>query len=130
MIPFRIASKSITLLSLLISPSFQSEAIVSQMLNARLLFVMAEESEQSTSGPEPGPSQCNRSGLSNTGAAIYKTKFNPSWIQTYSFIHEVRNDPYKFLCTVCARQVACSHQGKHDVERHVGKTLHQANAKS
>ena len=52
------------------------------------------------------------------------------WTKTYSFIAEVKGDPYKFLCTVCQRQVACEHQGKHDVDRHIGKTMHQANEKT
>ena len=63
------------------------------------------------------------------GAAVYKTKFNHAWTKTYSFIREVKGDQYKFLCTVCGRNVSCSHQGKRDVERHVGKAMHKANAK-
>lgn len=51
-------------------------------------------------------------------------------MQAYPFIREVRDDSHKFLCTICGRQLACGHQGKYDVERHVGKGLHQANAKN
>ena len=30
----------------------------------------------------------------------------------------------------CQRQIACEHQGKRDVERRIGKSMHQENAKS
>ena len=52
-----------------------------------------------------------------------------SWTKTWPFVPEVKGDPYKFLCTVCGQWVACD-QGKHDVEQHIGKAMHQANAKS
>ena len=64
------------------------------------------------------------------GAAVYRTKFNRGWSKTYPFIVGVKADPFKFLCTICQRQIACEHQGKRDVERHIGKSMHQENAKS
>lgn len=89
----------------------------------------SDRDEISDSETDPGPSKRMKV-LGKAGAAVYQTKFNRAWTKTYPFILGVKGDPYKFLCTVCQRQVACEHQGKHDVERHVGKTMHQANAKS
>lgn len=74
---------------------------------------------------QPGPSKRIK-----FGAAVYKTKYNPSWKKDYPFIGEVKGDPYKFWCTTCSRTVSCQHQGKRDVDRHVEKQLHQNNAKS
>ena len=45
------------------------------------------------------------------------------------FVQEVLDNPDKFQCTVCMRQVACDHQGKRDIERHMEKAMHQANLK-
>ena len=87
--------------------------------------------EGEISDDDEGPGSPKRmKGLGKAGAAVYRTKFNRAWTKTYPFIAEVKGDPYKFLCTVCQRQVACEHQGKHDVDRHIGKTMHQANAKT
>ena len=61
---------------------------------------------------------------------MYHTKFNKARTQTYPFIKEVPGDAYSFLCTICKRQVSCKHQGRHDVERHIGKVLHQSNVKA
>ena len=77
----------------------------------------------------PGPSKRIKTSK-KPGAAAYRTKFNHSWTKTWPFVREVKGDPYKFMCTTCGRQVACDHQGKRDVERHIGKAMHQANAKS
>ena len=87
--------------------------------------------EGEISDDDEGPGSPKRmKGLGKAGAAVYRIKFNRAWTNTYPFIAEVKGDPYKFLCTVCQRQVACEHQGKHDVDRHIGKTMHQANAKT
>ena len=86
-------------------------------------------SDSLSDGENPGPSKWIKISK-KAGAAVYHTKFNHSWTKTYPFVREVRGDPYKFLCTVCGRQVACDHQGKCDVERHIGKAMHQANAKN
>ena len=83
---------------------------------------------ESSDCSSPGPSK--RIKVRKAGAAVYKTKFNHQWIKAYPFIREVKGDPYKFFGTICGRQVACNHQGRHDVERHVGKVLHQSNVKS
>ena len=64
------------------------------------------------------------------GAAVYRTKFNKEWTQTRPFIREVRGDAYSFLCTICGCEVSCGHQGRHDVERHIGKAMHQTNVKA
>ena len=87
---------------------------------------MAASTDYFFDGEAPGPSKR----MKKVGAAAYRTKFNHSWTKSYPFVREVKGDPYKFLCTVCGRQVACDHQGKRDVERHAGNAMHQANAKS
>ena len=47
----------------------------------------------------------------------------------YSFIVEVKNDKHSFHGTVCKRDISCGHMGLSDVERHIGKAMHQKNAK-
>ena len=64
------------------------------------------------------------------GAAVYQTKFKKAWTKTYPFIHEVGGDKYSFQCTICKRQVSCGHMGRHDVERHINKAMHQSNVKA
>ena len=66
----------------------------------------------------------------NSGAARYKSKFNPEWKRKYSFIVEVKNDKHRFHCTVCKHDISCGHMGFSDVERHIGKAMHQKNAKA
>ena len=73
----------------------------------------------------PGPSK-----RAKTGAGTYQTRFNAEWTRTWPFIQEVKKSPYKFLCTVCCRQVNCGHMGKCDVERHIKKPMHISNAKA
>ena len=80
-------------------------------------------------GENPGSSKRIKTSK-RASAAVYCTKFNQSWMKLYPFVQGVRCDPYKFLCTICGLQVACDHQGRGDVERHIGKAMHQANAKS
>ena len=63
----------------------------------------------------------------SVGAAKYRTKFQKEWLKVYPFVQEVKDNPHKFLCNICMRQVACDHQGKHDIERHMEKAMHQAN---
>ena len=90
----------------------------------------SESSRQQSQSPydsDTCPSSFKRMKL---GAAVYRMKFNHSWKSLYSFINEVKGDPYNFYCSVCSLNVSCDHQGKRDVERHVSKTLHQSNAKS
>ena len=66
----------------------------------------------------------------NSGAARYKSKFNPEWKKKYSFIVEVKNDNHSFHCTICKRDISCGHMGLSDVERHIGKAMDQRNAKA
>ena len=65
-----------------------------------------------------------------TGAAVYKTKFKNEWMKTWPFICGVPGNTYKFRCTICSRDISCSHMGRADVERHIGKDMHKANVKS
>jgi len=75
----------------------------------------------------PGPSKRRKA---TSGAAVYKTKFNSEWTKAWAFICEVPGNTYKFRCTICSRDISCSHMGKADVERHISKEMHKANAKS
>ena len=91
---------------------------------------MTDFSSSDTDGESAGPSSKKPKLTKMRGAAAYRTKFNKEWMQKYLFIREVRGDAYSFLCTICERQVSCSHQGKRDVELHIGKAMHQANVKA
>ena len=73
----------------------------------------------------PGPSK-----KAKTGAGTYRTKFSMDWTRTWPFIQEVKNNAYKFLCTICNRQASCGHMGRCDVERPISKAMHKSNAKS
>lgn len=84
----------------------------------------------SESGESVEPSSKKVKITKTKGAARYRTKFNREWTRTYPFIKEVRGDVYSFLCTICRRQVGCSHQGRRDVERHIEKTMHKENVKA
>ena len=64
------------------------------------------------------------------GASSYKSKFKPDWKKTWPFIKEVKRDPYKVFCSICNKQVSCSHMGVSDVVRHVEGAIHKAKAKS
>ena len=90
---------------------------------------MASSFDSDSDGGNPGPSKRAKTSR-KVGAAAYRTKFNHEWTKQHPFVREVKGDPYKFLCDVCGRQISCDHQGKRDVERHIGKAMHQANAKS
>ena len=96
-----------------------------------LLLLDDEKTNDSVSDDDnPGPSKRIKTVVRKAGAAVYQTKFNRAWMEIYPFVSEVKGDPHMFLCTVCRHQVACGHQEKHDIERHVQKAMHQANARS
>ena len=78
-------------------------------------------------GLSPGPSKRRKA---TAGAAVYKTRFKNEWTKTWPFICGVPGNIYKFRCTICSRDIGCSHMGKADVERHIGKEMHNANVKS
>ena len=85
-----------------------------------------DQDSNSKHDDQPRPSKITK----RKGAATYKTKFNKTWSKTWPFICEVREDAHSFHCTICRRNVSCSHMGKRDVERHIGLAIHQANVKS
>ena len=64
------------------------------------------------------------------GAAVYKTRYNQSWQVKWPFILPVKGNPHSFHCTVCNRDVSCSHQGERDVLRHSSSDLHKKNTKA
>lgn len=58
----------------------------------------------------------------------YKCRYKTEWMEQWPFILPVPHDPHRFFCSVCCREVSCSHQGKRDVERHVSLMMHANNA--
>ena len=74
---------------------------------------------------EPRSKRPKKEFSGNRGAACYKTKFNKEWTKIYPFIWK-GDDEYKFLCTICGQQ---AHMGRGDLERHISKPMHVANAK-
>ena len=48
----------------------------------------------------------------------------------YPYIREVSGNAYSFHCTFCKRDVGCGHMGRHDVQRHISKAMHQASVKA
>ena len=36
-----------------------------------------------------------------SGAAMYKTRFNPAWIKQYPFLTSVPEDPYRYVVLSC-----------------------------
>ena len=89
------------------------------------------DNDSDTYCDEPGPSSPKQPRTAAVkGAAVYRTKFNKEWTDTWPFICEVPGDQYSFSCTICKRQISCKHQGKGDVERHIGKRIHQENIKA
>ena len=58
------------------------------------------------------------------GASHYKTKFDPKWIKEWLCI-QTGKDEYHFFCSVCFKDVSCSHQGLSDVKRHIQYQGHQ-----
>ena len=77
--------------------------------------------------PRPKP---KRTKVSGKAGADDRTKFNRAMVQNLSIYCWSESRSFKCLCTICQRQIACEHQGKRDVERHIGKSMHQENAKS
>ena len=63
--------------------------------------------------------------MKKSGAKFYTTKFDQQWTKERPFIKMGKNQ-FHFLCTVCNKQLACSHQGLFDVKRHVQASSHQA----
>ena len=54
-----------------------------------------------------------------SGAAKYGSKFNPEWQSEYPFASPGHIDKvYSFFCSVCMKDVSCSHQGVTDLKRH------------
>ena len=91
-----------------------------------------DNSEVSDDGVEseelnPKPS---KEAKKQSGAGLYKTKFNKEWTKEYPFIQASINNIYKFYCTMCSRDVCCGRMGRADVERHIGKVMHKKNVKS
>ena len=97
------------------------------------VFVSDSELENDCNSPEsPGPStskQNPKSTRKHSGAAKYRSKFNTAWKNQYPFIDEVRADKHSFYCTICKRNVKCSHIGLSDVQRHATTSMHQRYAK-
>ena len=74
---------------------------------------MAEALEEAVTPPAP------KKPKSLSGAAKYGSKFNPEWQSEYPFASPGHVDKvYSFYCSVCMKDVSCSHQGVADLKRH------------
>uniref|UniRef100_A0A1X7VKY4 HAT C-terminal dimerisation domain-containing protein n=1 Tax=Amphimedon queenslandica TaxID=400682 RepID=A0A1X7VKY4_AMPQE len=65
-----------------------------------------------------------------SGAAIYKTKFQESWIKKWPFVQPVKTNIHQFYCTTCSKNISCGHHGEADNVRHSSSEQHKSNAKS
>ena len=65
-----------------------------------------------------------------SGAARFKTKFNPSWTKKWPCIVEVAGSKHKFKCTLCSKVSSCGHQGEADVSRHLNGAKHKETVKN
>lgn len=81
------------------------------------------DEESCDSEDESQPTQSKKAKFS--GAYKYKTKFKKEWSKTWKFIGPVPGDPYSFRCTVCSKNLSCSHQGIADVKIHISGKNHQ-----
>ena len=72
----------------------------------------SEGTDDSDSTRAPGPKRKYR------GSALYNTKYDRAWRDSYPCVQAVENDPYSFLCTTCNKVVSCNHMGISDVKRH------------
>jgi len=75
------------------------------MAEGREIGELAHEEEDSgesddDSGTDPeeltGPPEPKRS-RKHSGAATYRTKFNPDWKKEFSFVTSVSKDPYRYV---------------------------------
>lgn len=89
---------------------------------------MAESSSPDRSGPPPAKKFKNLKSL--TGAATYKSKYNPIWQQDFPCIQPVVGDPHSFYCSVCEKSLTCHHSGKGDVTDHLKSQRHKGKAES
>ena len=64
-----------------------------------------------------------------SGAYTYKTKYSKDWQKKWPFIASVPGDPQSFRCTLCSKNLKCSHQGATDVSHHIATKGHQQLAK-
>jgi hypothetical protein len=88
------------------------------------------ESDNDAGVGEEEPASKKRVTTKSKGAATYKTIFNKEWSKEWPFIKDVKGNPHQFLCTICNRQINCSHMGQCDVERHIEKDMHTKNVKA
>ena len=91
----------------------------------------SDSEQQTSSGAQKRPrtAASSTSTKKYTGAATYKSKFQPSWHKKWPCIKARRDNPHAFECTVCLRTMNCGHQGEKDVSRHIASVQHQRNAK-
>ena len=63
-----------------------------------------------------------------SGAAKYLTKFKPEWTKQWPFIAS-GSTTHHFWCNICRVERSCGHQGRRDIERHIGSEGHIKKAK-
>lgn len=63
--------------------------------------------------------------LKHRGSATYNARFQSKWSDEWPCIRKAVGKDTAFFCTLCKKEVSCSHQGKLDVIRHVTGTTHE-----
>ena len=59
------------------------------------------------------------------GSYKYKCKFKSDWTKKWPFIVADSGNANGFRCTLCGKNLNCSHQGIGDVEDHIATKTHQ-----
>ena len=79
------------------------------------------DEEPEEEGTEVGTD--HKSEKAASGSATYKSKFKREWTSSWPFITQGATSSH-FFCSVCRKDVSCSHQGVRDVKRHITASTH------
>lgn len=53
------------------------------------------------------------------------TKYNQSWENSYSWLKQVKENPYHASCRLCNKDFSCAHGGLSDVKQHASTKSHK-----
>lgn len=56
-----------------------------------------------------------------------KCHFNKTWLETHSWLGEVKDDTGKAKCKLCNKDFSVSNKGYADVKQHIQTSTHQSN---
>ena len=73
---------------------------------------------ESDLGSDSPASKRQRVAINSHGATKYRVKFNKEWKVSVYRRGDRRHNYYSYNCTICKRNVKCSHMGLADVERY------------